>query len=87
MYLDDPRAEDYDKHGRYYPKETHVIQSSSMANFDTMSESIKEGDYNLFHRGNRQAQLKQLEHMGYKSDFFSRENVNYSKSGLKRRTF
>ena len=87
MYLDDPRAEDYDKHGRYYPKETHVIQSSSIANFDTMSESMKDGDYDLFHRGNKEAQLKQLEHMGFGLDFFSREIVNPTKSRLKRRTF
>tara|TARA_Y100001934_G_scaffold196941_1_gene232128 strand:- start:375 stop:638 length:264 start_codon:yes stop_codon:yes gene_type:complete len=87
MYKDDPRAEEYDKYGRYYPKETHIIQSSSIANFDTMSESFKEGDYNLFHRGNKKAQTEQLKHMGFGLDFFSKEVTNPTKSRLKRSSF
>ena len=86
MYEDDPRAENYDKHGRYYPKETQVIQSSPMANFDTMAESIKANDYNLFHRGNKEAQIEQLKHMGFGLDFFTKESTNV-KTGLKRRSF
>jgi len=82
MYEDDPRAEDYDKYGRYYPKETQVIQSSPMANFDTMAESIKAGDYNLFHRGDKKSQMEQLKHMGFGLNFFTKESTNF-KTGTK----
>ena len=88
MYEDDPRAEKYDKYGKYYPKETQMIQSSSIANFDTMAESIKPGDYNLFYRGDKEAQIKQLKKMGFGLDFFTKESTNV-KTGtkLKRRSF
>ena len=69
MFIDDPRAENYDKHGRYYPKETMIQSVTSLATFDSSGDVMKRGDYNLFHRGNREAQLQQLEDMKYKSNF------------------
>tara|TARA_B100001250_G_scaffold398775_1_gene407428 strand:- start:84 stop:317 length:234 start_codon:yes stop_codon:yes gene_type:complete len=69
MYEDDPRAEAYDKYGRYYPKETMIQSVTSLATFDSSGDVMKRGDYNLFHRGNREAQLQQLEDMKYKSNF------------------
>mgnify|MGYP003110924840 CR=1 FL=1 len=68
MFEDDPRAEKYDKYGRYYPKETQVYQVSSMASFDEMME--KNESLNLFHRGNKEAQDRQLRNMNFKSSFF-----------------
>ena len=67
MFLDDPRADKYDKHGRYYPVETHIHQASSIATFEEIMG--KNDSLNLFHRGNRKAQLKQLKHMNLKHDF------------------
>jgi len=70
MFEDDPRAEKYDKYGRYYPKETQVYQVSSMASFDEMME--KNESLNLFHRGNKEAQDKQIKQMNLKGSFFRR---------------
>ena len=67
MFVDDPRADKYDKHGRYYPVETEVYQASSIATFEEIMG--KNDSLNLFHRGNRKAQLKQLKHMNLKHDF------------------
>ena len=67
MFVDDPRAEEYDKHGRYCCKETLVYQETGIGNVmcDADNDSL-----NLFHRGNRKAQLEQLKNMNYKPDFF-----------------
>ena len=67
MFVDDPRAEEYDKHGRYCCKETVIYQSIGVGSVmgDADNDSL-----NLFHRGNRKAQLEQLKHMNYKPDFF-----------------
>ena len=69
MFVDDPRADKYDKYGRYYPVETHIHQASSIATFEEIMG--KNDNLDLFHRGNRKAQLKQLKHMNLKQDFFN----------------
>jgi len=67
MFVDDPLAEEYDKHGRYCRKETLVHQTTGIGSVmgDADNDSL-----NLFHRGNRKAQLEQLKHMNYKPNFF-----------------
>jgi len=69
MFEDDPIAENYDKYGKYYSKETIIRSATSLSHFDSTGDVMKRGDYNLFHRGNREAQLQQLEDMKYKSNF------------------
>ena len=73
MFEDDPRAEEYDKYGRYYPVQTHVYQASSIATFEEMM--AKNDNLNLFHRGDKEAQDKQLKQMNLKSDFFSKHQL------------
>ena len=73
MFEDDPRAEEYDKYGRYYPVQTHVYQASSIATFEEMM--AKNDNLNLFHRGDKEAQDKQLKQMNFKADFFSKHQA------------
>ena len=70
MFVDDPLAEEYDKYGRYCRKETVIYKTIGVGNImgDADNESL-----DLFHRGNRKAQLEQLRHMNYKPDFFKNE--------------
>ena len=68
MFVDDPMADEYDKHGRYYPKETRMHQVSAISTFEEMMS--KNERLNLFHRGDRRAQLLQLRHMNLRPNFF-----------------
>ena len=61
-------AEEYDKYGRYYPKETRMHQVSAISTFEEMM--AKNDNLNLFHRGDREAQDKQLKEMNFQTDFF-----------------
>ena len=70
MFVDDPKAEEYDKYGRYYPKETVVYKITTIGG--VMGDADNE-NLDLFHRSNRKAQLEQLRHMNYKPDFFKNE--------------
>jgi len=67
MFVDDPIAEKYDKYGRYYPVETEVYRASSISTFEEIMG--KNDSLNLFHRGDRKAQLKQIKHMNLKHNF------------------
>jgi len=68
MFVDDPMAEEYDKYGRYCPKETYVYQVSAISTFEEMM--AKNERLNLFHRGDKRSQLQQLRHMNLKPNFF-----------------
>ena len=83
MYEDDPRADKYDKYGRYYPVHTHVYQASSISTFEEMM--AKNDNLNLFHRGDKEAQDKQLKPMNVKADFFRKHQayVPVSKSNAR----
>ena len=78
MFVDDPRAEEYDKHGRYYPVETEVYRASSIATAEEMME--KNDNLNLFHRGDKEAQDKQLKQMNFKADFFRKHQATVAGS-------
>ena len=81
MFVDAPRADKYDKHGRYYPVETHIHQASSIATFEEIMG--KNDSLNLFHRGNRKAQLEQLKRMNLKHDFFNLWKMSTKSMALK----
>lgn len=71
MFVDDPIAEEYDKHGRYCRKETVINKSTSIG---SVMGNADNDSMDLFHRGNRKAQIEQLVHMGYGLDFFQNGN-------------
>ena len=54
-FVDDPIAESYDSHGRYYPKETFVFTANS--NYGNGTLKPKE-DLDLFNRAKRKGRKK-----------------------------
>ena len=78
MFEDDPIADKYDKYGRYYPVQTHVYQSSSLTTFEEVM--AKNDNLNLFYRGDKEAQDKQLKQMNLKSNFFSKHQTYVPRS-------
>tara|TARA_X000000368_G_scaffold204169_1_gene161125 strand:+ start:3618 stop:3845 length:228 start_codon:yes stop_codon:yes gene_type:complete len=66
MFKDDPQAEEYDKYGKYYPRETLVYQSTSIGDIPQMMDSINRGEWDLFHRNTRKKRLEQLRRMKLK---------------------